>query len=274
MYADVNGVRLAYVDRGQHHDATLLLIHGFPLDHHLWAGQLAGLSPLVRVVAPDLRGHGKSEVPPGPYSMEGHADDMASLMDYLGIRRAVVAGLSMGGYIAFAFWRRHPKRVQALILADTRAEPDSPQAKANRDVAIATVQRDGAAAYAREFLPKVLGPTSQADGRIADRTFAMMAAQPVQGTIEALKALRDRPDSRPDLPAINVPVLVLVGAEDALTPPADAEAMARAIPGAQMTVAPGAGHLCPLENARFVNSTLRRFLRELGSAAAGPVRSG
>ena len=263
MYAKVNGVRLAYADRGQHHDTTLLLIHGFPLDHHLWDGQLAALSSLVRVVAPDMRGHGRSEVPPGPYSMEGHADDMVGLLDRLDVRRVIVAGLSMGGYIAFALWRRHPERVQALILADTRAEPDSPQAKASRDTAIAGVQQRGAAAYAREMLPRLLGSSSLVNPQIAERAFRIMASQPVQGTVEALKALRDRPDSRSTLPAISVPALVLVGQEDALTPPSEAEAMAKAIPDAGIAVIPRAGHLSPLENARAVNRVLRRFLQEL-----------
>ncbi len=107
MDTTLNGVRIAYHDRGRRHGTALLLIHGFPLDHRMWAPQLVGLSPDVRVIAPDLRGFGRSEVTPGPLTMEQHADDLAALLDHLEIERAVVAGLSMGGYIAFAFWRRH-----------------------------------------------------------------------------------------------------------------------------------------------------------------------
>jgi 3-oxoadipate enol-lactonase len=263
MFTITNGVRLAYSDRGQNHDTALLLIHGFPLDRRLWDGQLAGLSSTVRVIAPDLRGHGRSDVPPGPYSMDLHADDMAMLLDHLNIERAIVAGLSMGGYIAFAFWRRHAARVQALILADTRAEPDSAQARANRDTNMTRVREAGAAVFAREMLPKVLAPANLGNPAITERALRIMASQPVAGTVAALAALRDRPDSRPTLPTINVPALVLAGKEDTLTPPADGQAMAAAIPGGRMAVVPRAGHLSPLENAREVNRLIRAFIRTL-----------
>ena len=120
MYAQVNDVRLGYGDRGRKHETAVLLVHGFPLDRRLWAAQADALANMTRVITPDLRGHGRSQALAGPYTMEQHADDLAALLDHLKIRRAVVVGLSMGGYVAFAFWRRHPERVQSLILADTR----------------------------------------------------------------------------------------------------------------------------------------------------------
>ena len=119
MFAQVNGLRLAYGDRGREHERVLLLVHGFPLDRRLWGAQVGALATMTRVITPDLRGHGKSQIVPGPFTMDQHADDLAALLDHLKIRRAVVAGLSMGGYVAFAFWRRYPARVQGLILADT-----------------------------------------------------------------------------------------------------------------------------------------------------------
>ena len=237
MDTTLNGVRIAYHDRGRRHGTALLLIHGFPLDHRMWASQLVGLSADVRVIAPDLRGFGRSaaphplEVTPGPLTMEQHADDLAALLDHLAVERAVVAGLSMGGYIAFAFWRRHRERVQALVLLDTRAEPDAPQARANRDAAAVKVRQAGSAAIAGEMLPRLLAPANLSNQRIADRVLTMMAEQPVEGVAGALAGLRDRADSRPTLPTISVPTLVLVGEHDALTPPADAAAMAAAIPG-------------------------------------------
>ena len=154
-------------------------------------------------------------------------------------QRAVVAGLSMGGYIAFAFWRRHRERVQALVLLDTRAEPDAPQAKANRDAAAIKVRQAGSAAIAGEMLPRLLAPANLSNQRIVERAQTMMAEQPVEGVAGALAGLRDRADSRPTLPTISVPTLVLVGEHDVLTPPADAAAMAAAIPGAHVVVIPG-----------------------------------
>lgn len=263
MYTNVNGVRLAYSDRGRRHKTALLLIHGFPLDHRLWEAQLRGLSGLVRVIAPDLRGCGSSEMPAGPYSVEQHSDDLAALLDHLGVGRAVVAGLSMGGYVAFAFWRRHPERVQALVLLDTRAEPDSPQAQAARDAAAARAQQIGVVAFAKEMLPRLLAPDSLARPRIVERALSIMAAQPLEGIVRALGALRDRPDSRPTLPTITVPTLVLTGEADVLTPPTDAAAMVAAIPGARQFIVPRAGHLSPLENPRAVNAAFRTFLREV-----------
>ena len=266
MYATVNGFRMAYRERGRGRETALLLIHGFPLDSRLWDAQLAGLSSCARVIAPDLRGSGKSDVPPGPYSVDQYADDVVGLLDNLGIRRAVVAGLSMGGYIAFALWRRHPELVRALVLADTRAEPDSPQGRANRDASAARVQEIGVAAFAAEMLPRIVAPGSVEDPRIRARALRMMAAQPVRGIVSALGALRDRPDNRDLLPGITVPTLVIVGREDGLTTPQDARAMAGAIPGARLVEVPRAGHLSPLENPRAVNAALREFLREVAPA--------
>ncbi len=184
--------------------------------------------------------------------MEQHADDLAALLDHLKIRRAVVGGLSMGGYVAFAFWRRYSDRVQGLILADTRAEPDSAAAQAGRDAAIARVQQSGAAAYADEMLPRLLAPGSLANVKIAGAARRMMAEQPVEGIVGALGGLRDRADSRATLPTIAVPTLVIVGEADVITPPADAQAMAALIPEARFAVIPKAGHLSPLENPRGV----------------------
>lgn len=262
MNVTVNGARLAYRDRGQGRPIALLLIHGFPLDHRMWAAQLAGLSEQARVIAPDLRGFGRSAAAlAGPLTMDQHADDLAALLDHLGVGRAVVAGLSMGGYVAFAFWRRHRARVQALVLADTRAEGDSPPAQANRDASAAKVRAAGVAAIAGDMLPRLLAPASLANPRLVERLRAMMTDQPAETVIAALGGLRDRADSRPTLPTITAATLVLVGEQDALTPPADAIAMAAGIPAARLVVIPGAGHMSPMENPRAVNAALRRFLR-------------
>lgn len=267
MNVTVNGVRLAYRERGRGQPSTLLLIHGFPLDHRMWDAQSVGLADQARVIAPDLRGFGRSAAAVAdPLTMDQHADDLAGLLDALKIGRAVVAGLSMGGYIALAFWRRHRARVQALVLADTRAEADAPAARANRDAAAAKVRAAGVAALAEDMLPRLLAPANLARPRLAERLRAMMVAQPAETVIAALAGLRDRPDSRPTLPTITAPTLVLVGEHDALTPAADAAALAAAIPAARLVVIPAAGHMSPVENPRAVNAALRTFLREIAQA--------
>ena len=263
MYARVNSIRLAYGERGRGRETTLLLVHGFPLDRRLWAAQAGAFATMTRVIMPDLRGHGRSQVVPGPFTMEQHADDLAALLDHLKIRHAVVAGLSMGGYVAFAFWRRHPDRVQGLILADTRVESDSLAAQAGRDAAMTRVQQTGAAAYTDEMLPRLLAPDSLANAKIVGAARRMMAEQPMEGIIGALGGLRDRADSRATLSTITVPALVVVGEADVITPPADGQAMAAMIPGARLAVIPKAGHLSPLENPRAFNAVVRAFLRSL-----------
>jgi pimeloyl-ACP methyl ester carboxylesterase len=263
METQLNGARIAFCERGARSGRTLLLIHGFPFDHRMWQAQLAGLQGQAHIIAPDLRGFGQSQVTPGPLTMEQHADDLAALLAHLAVERAVVAGLSMGGYIAFAFWRRHAARVQALALLDTRAEPDSPQTRANREATAARVREAGPTAIARDMLPRLLASSSLADPHLSGRVLNLMAQQPAEGIIGALAGLRDREDSRPTLPTIRAPALVLVGEHDALTPPADAATMVAALPNARLVVAPRAGHLSPLENPAAVNRALRAFLREV-----------
>jgi len=263
MYAQINDIRMAYGDRGRGQEMALMLVHGFPLDRRLWAAQVDAFANMTRVITPDLRGHGRSQVVPGPFTMEQHADDLVALLDHLKVRRAVVAGLSMGGYVAFAFWRRYPERVRGLILADTRAEPDSAAARAGRDAAMAKVQQTGVAAYADEMLPRLLASASLADVKIAGAAREMMAEQPPAGIFGALGGLRDRADSQAILPTITVPALVIAGDADVITSPADARALAAAIPGARLVVIPRAGHLSPLENPRAFNAAVRAFLRDL-----------
>lgn len=264
MIDEINGVRLAYEEYGRGNPLALLLIHGFPLDGRLWRGQVAALSALAHVIVPDLRGHGRSEVPPGPYTMEQHADDMAALLDRLGVQRAVIGGLSMGGYITFAFWRRHRERVRGLALLDTRAEPDSEAARANRDASMRAVRESGVAAFVEDMLPRVLAPASLADPTIADVARRIMIEQPAEGIIAALGGLRDRGDSRPLLAGIDAPTLVICGAEDTLTPPAGMADMAAATPGARLVMIPRSGHLSPLEQPDAVSDALLGFLRTFG----------
>jgi pimeloyl-ACP methyl ester carboxylesterase len=194
--------------------------------------------------------------------METYAADLAALLDLLGVDDVVLVGLSMGGYIAFEFLRRWRQRVRGLVLLDTRAEADTPDGKKNRDAAAATAREQGAEAIAEAMLPKVLGASTLAGApATVERVRAMMAATPVAGIVGALGAMRDRPDSTPMLPGLaGVPTLVIVGDEDELTPPAQARAMADAIPGASLVVIRSAGHLPTIERPAETTDALLAFL--------------
>ena len=255
----VHGVELALDDRGS--GPALLFVHGYPLDGRLWRHQ-AGAFPGWRTLIPDLRGLGRSDAPDLGYSMATYADDLAALLDTIGVDDVVLAGLSMGGYVAFEFLRRHRPRVRALVLADTRAPADSAEGRKGREAAMADAREGGAPLIAEQMLPKLLA--KGAPEPLRDEVRAMMAAAPVPGILGALAAMRDRPDSTDLLPALgDLPTLVVVGAEDALTPPKDAEWMAKTIPGAKLAIIPGAGHLAPLEQPEAFNQHVQTLLVRL-----------
>jgi 3-oxoadipate enol-lactonase len=256
-----DGVELSVEVRGD--GLPVLLVHGFPLDHAMWRHQLALLGRCRRI-APDLRGFGASPAPDGGYSMARYADDLAAVLDALDVRQAVVCGLSMGGYVAFELVRRHAGRVKALILADTRAEADREEARRGRDELAELARREGAGAVAERLLPKMLAPaTDETQPELVTEVREMMRRQAVPGIVGALAAMRDRPDSTATLKTIAVPTLVIVGAEDRLTPPDDAERMARTVPGARLVTIPGAGHLAPLEQPLATTRALSEFLGAL-----------
>lgn len=239
---------------------ALLLVHGFPLDHSLWAHQIATLKGWRRI-APDLRGCGGSEASSGSYSMAAYADDLVSLLDRLKVEKAVVAGLSMGGYVAFEMLRRHAGRVHGLILVDTRAEADTVETRASRETLIGVARREGPGAVADRMLPRLLGRTTQrTQPHLVSQVREMAGRWSVAGMVGALGAMRDRPDSTPLLPALDVPTLVIVGEEDEVTPPALSRAMTSAIPSAAMTTIAAAGHLSALEAPSAVSRVMAEFL--------------
>jgi pimeloyl-ACP methyl ester carboxylesterase len=255
----VNGVSLAVDVRGS--GPAVLLVHGYPVDRTLWRAQLADLDGWRRI-APDLRGLGRSDAPDLGYSMATYAEDLAALLDALGEEDVVMVGLSMGGYVAFEFLRRYRARVRALVLMGTRAEPDSPEGKRARDAAAALARDGGARAVADQMLPRVLSAGAQEE--VVAEVRRMMEAAPVPGIVGALGAMRDRPDSTALLPGLGgLPTLVVVGEDDAFTPPVAARAMADAIPGAQFAVLPGAGHFPPIERPAETTRVLREFLAAL-----------
>jgi pimeloyl-ACP methyl ester carboxylesterase len=266
VFVDVNGVQLAYSDTGSG-DAVALLVHGFPLNRSMWDPQRGRLRAAgYRVIAPDLRGFGASEAgPPGPLTMEQHADDLAGLLSALGVTEPVVyVGLSMGGYVGFAFWKRHRARVRALVLADTRAAADTPAGLLDREAMIRGAETEGTPRVAIEQMrPKLFSPLLPPGSPVEHRVVGMMASTPAATVADAARGLAQRGASFDVLPTISVPTLVLVGEFDQLTPPADSAAIAAGIPGARLVTIDGAGHMANLEHPDAFNDALLGFLGSL-----------
>lgn len=256
MKTTCNGLTLSYEDYGQ--GTTILLLHGFPLSGAMWQPQISALKTDFRLIIPDLRGFGQSEVPIGPYLMETFAADLVALIDSLGLEQVILGGLSMGGYIALAFLRYYPARVQALILADTRATPDTAEIKANREANAQLAELHGPSTIVPKMLPGLLSPKASPEMQ-AQISQLIMENKP-QGIAGALRGMALRPDSSDLLAKIKVPTLVLVGAEDSLSPPAELKHLQQAIPGSELVIIPAAGHLANVENPTAFNAALQAFL--------------
>jgi 3-oxoadipate enol-lactonase len=262
----VNGVNLAVDVRGQ--GQAVLFIHGYPLDHTIWEHPLAHLDGWMRI-APDLRGMGQSDAPDLGYSMATYAEDLLALLSTLGVDRVVLCGLSMGGYVAFEMLRLARDRVRGLVLMDSRAEADTPEARKARDASAAQAREGGAEAIATGLLPRMLSAQSKRENaQLTDRVYRMMAATPLAGMLGAIGAMRERPDSFPLLATlIGLPAMVVVGEDDQLTPVDRAQAMTDAVPGARLVVVPGAGHLTSLECPETTTALLADFLAALDRQA-------
>jgi pimeloyl-ACP methyl ester carboxylesterase len=259
----VNGVTLSYDERGPEGAPALVLLHGFPLDRRVWEAQLADLSRDVRVIAPDLRGFGKSKFA-GEFTLEELADDVHALLADIDARPAVIGGLSMGGYVALAHAKKYPTDFRGLVLIDTKAEGDTTEGKQGRDKMIALVREKGSTAVADQMMPKMLAPDADKHRPdVARQLRSIMEACPPLTIAHALAAMRDRPDRVCDLPSIPVPTLIVVGEHDAITPPAQAQAMAKGIPNAQLVTVRGSGHMSPMEQPQQVNDALRKFVKQI-----------
>lgn len=263
MKIQLGDLTLAYEERGR--GKPILFIHGFPLNRKMWEPQIEIFSKNRRVVAPDLRGHGQTEATPGPYRMEMLADDCHRLLESLGVTQPVViCGLSMGGYITLAFYRKYPGRVAGLVLAATRAGADSEEGRANREKAAAQARASGISAIIDGMLPKLLAPTTyQEQPELVERVREIMAETSVEGVIGAQLGMKERPDSTPFLGQIRVPTLIVHGTEDQIIPAAEAQAMQAAIAGSQLHLIPDAGHLPNMEQPERFNGVLADFLATL-----------
>jgi pimeloyl-ACP methyl ester carboxylesterase len=261
LIAVIDSLEIGYDDVGT--GTPVLFAHAFPLNRTMWAPNVSALVDRCRCIAADFRGFGESSITP-PYSVEQYADDLAHLLDVLHVERVVLVGCSMGGYVSFAFWRRHRQRVRALVLADTRAGADSEETIARRRQLIDLARANGSTPVANAQIASLVGKTTrEKQPDTYDAVHRMMAQAPADGVVGALEAMMLRPDSTPLLPTIDVPTLIVVGSEDVPTPPSEAQAMHEQIPGSNLEIIRGAGHLASMERPAAFNHVVTEFLVSL-----------
>lgn len=262
MIATLNGVRLSFIDEGQ--GQTILFVHGFPLSRAIWQPQIEAFVQNYRVIAPDLRGHGESSAPAGVYAMETFAEDLQALVEERKCGPVVLVGHSMGGYISFAFYRKFPQSVRALVLFCTRAIADSAEGKIARENLAQRAEPEGAAVVAEQMLPKIFASaTATARPALVESIRTVMLATSINGLTGSLRGMAARPSALDLLPHITVPTLVIAGESDLIVPASESAAMAKAIPHAQLAIIPRAGHLASLENPDAVLANLREFTAKI-----------
>ncbi len=255
---NVGGVEIQYADKGQ--GPAVLFLHGFPLSLGMWDAQEA-LSDRYRIVRFDARGHGGSGVGDSALTMDRIAEDAVVLIEQLRLGPVVLAGCSMGGYAAFAFAQKHPSLLRGLVLVDTKAGADTPEARKGRGELAAKVMKDGPPAALEAFLPKLVGETTKATrADVVAKIKDMVLATPKQGISDALHGIAARQDSTPFLREIAVPTLVICGEEDVITPRAEAEILQKGIAGAELAMIPKSGHLPSMETPEEFNRVLAKFL--------------
>jgi len=250
---------IAYTVQGD--GPPLVLLHPFPANHAFWGPATQALTSRYRVVMPDLRGHGESDIGDGAATMEKHASDLTRVLDDAGIGRAVFCGVSIGGYILFEFWRRYRSRVAALALCCTRAQADTPEGRATRVKNAELVLEQGTEWFVDLMISKLLGKTTweTRPDLVSDARNMMLKMSP-PAIAQVQQGMADRPDSIATLKSISVPTLLVIGEEDTLAPPADGELMRRHIPGSRITVIPRAGHFAAWEQPAVVGILLRQFV--------------
>jgi len=240
---------------------AVVLLHPFPVNHEFWLPVAEMLSSRYRLILPDLRGHGESEVGDGPATMEKHASDLARVLDDAEIGRAPLIGVSIGGYLLFEFWRKYRGRVAALALCNTKAPADNAEARAGRLKAATDVLQLGTEPFFQSMIPRVLAQTTR-DTRpdLVEGALRMMRKMSPQGVAEVQRGMAGRPDSVDTLKTINVPTLLVTGDEDTTTGVNEAELMRQHIAGSQLRVIPKAGHYAAWEQHEQAARLLRQFL--------------
>jgi pimeloyl-ACP methyl ester carboxylesterase len=239
----------------------VVLLHPFPAHHELWLPAAQALVSRYRVILPDLRGHGESGIGEGPATMEKHVADLARILDHAEVARAPFAGVSIGGYVLFEFWRKYRGRVTALVLCNTKAPPDTPESRAGRLQAAADVLERGTEQFFESMVPKLIGKTTRETrpDRV-ESALGMMRKMSPEDVAQVQRGMAERPDSVPTLKTISVPTLVVTGDEDILTGPAETELIHQNIPGSEMKLIPRAGHYSPWEQPEDVGRLVRQFL--------------
>jgi len=257
-------VEIEYDESGA--GVPLVLLHAFPLSAAMWTDQRAALASYCRVITPDLRGFGRSPLGDDPPDLDLMADDVAALLDRLGLDQVVLGGLSMGGYVVMAMLRRHADRMRGLLLADTKASADPPPTRELRErIATTVLEERGPRVLEQLVLPGLLGETTQRERPdIVARVRELIAVAPPEAVAWAQRAMIGRPDSFETLRGADLPALVVVGEEDALSPPADAQAMVEALPRGRLGLLPAAGHLSAVEAPGQFAAAVRGLLAETG----------
>ena len=257
----VNNHTISYTDEGPDNAPVIILIHGFPLNKSMWNKQVEALIETYRVIAYDVRGHGNSTSGTDDFTIELFVTDLIRLMDALKIEKAMLCGLSMGGYIALSAVENFPKRFGALILCDTNCVADTPEAKGKRMMSIESIQKNGLEQYANESLANLFAPESFVTNKEKIALVKeMIKGTSVQSLSNTLIALSKRKETCAGLATIHIPVLIIVGKEDKITPPEAALLMQKKIKGSKLNIIEHAGHLSNIENSYEFNSQLRKFI--------------
>ncbi len=256
-----NGINVSYLEEGVSNAVPLIFIHGFPFNKEMWSAQLTALGSSYRCIAYDVRGHGDSEAGAAQFSIPQFADDLFSFMDALKIDKAIIVGLSMGGYIALHAIEKSPARIVGLVLCDTQCAADTQEGRDKRKKTIAFIQKNGLEVYSEESLKNLFAPASFQSKKqeVLFIKNTILDTKP-ENICLTLQALADRKETCTILKQIEVPVLILVGKEDKITPPEAAEKMHREISGAEIGIVAGAGHLSNLENPDGFNERMKLFL--------------
>jgi 3-oxoadipate enol-lactonase len=262
MKTRIAGADIRYEAQGD--GPSVIFLHAYPLGLVMWDEQASALASEAQVIRFDARGFGGSSPSDGALTMDRIADDAAALLDHLRVEKAVVAGCSMGGYAALAFARRHPGKMSGLVLIDTRAGADTPEAREGRVTTANRVLAEGSQVVADAMVPNVLGASTHRDRPdLVARVREVMLGNTPRAIADALLGLGARVDSTPTLAQIRVPTLVVCGEEDTLTPPSESEKMVKAIPGARLALIPRAGHFANWEQPAAFNAAMSAFLRAL-----------